>query len=140
MPDLQISPEKVAWIILKLQAFEGKVAPYDTDDENDDAGEDQIADALENRNDDPVVKELTGFIDALNVDEQLDLVALAWVGRGTYEIDEWDDAREAAADEKTTQTVRYLLGTPLAADHLAEGLVAFGIDPAEIEANVSAEG
>jgi hypothetical protein len=140
MPDLQISPEKVAWIILKLQAFEGKVAPYDNDDENDDAGEDQIADALENRNDDPVVKELTGFIDALNVDEQLDLVALAWVGRGTYEIDEWDDAREAAADEKTTQTVRYLLGTPLAADHLAEGLVAFGIDPAEIEANVSAEG
>ncbi len=140
MPDLQISPEKVAWIILKLQAFEGKVAPYDTDDENDDAGEDQIADALENRNDDPVVKELTGFIDALNVDEQLDLVALAWVGRGTYEIDVWDDAREAAADEKTTQTVRYLLGTPLAADHLAEGLVAFGIDPAEVEANVSAEG
>ena len=140
MPDLQISPEKVAWIILKLQAFEGKVAPYDTDDENDDAGEDQIADALENRNDDPVVKELTGFIGALNVDEQLDLVALAWVGRGTYEIDEWADAREAAADEKTTQTVRYLLGTPLAADHLAEGLVAFGIDPAEVEANVSAEG
>ncbi len=140
MPELQLSPEKVAWIILKLRAFEGKVAPYETAAENDDEGEDQIADALENRADDPVVSELRGFIDALNSDEQIDLVALAWVGRGTFDIEDWDEARTAASEEKTTRTDRYLLGTPLAADYLAEGLAAFGIDPAEVEANVSAEG
>lgn len=140
MPDLQISPEKVAWIILKLQAFEGKVAPYDVDAENDDPGEDQIADALENRNDDPVVRELAGFIGALNEDEQIDLVALVWLGRGTYTLEEWDDARTEAEGARSTSTVHYLLGTPLAADHLAEGLSAFGIDPAVVEANVSAEG
>lgn len=140
MPDLEIWPEKVAWIILKLQAFEGKVAPYELDSEKDDPGEDEIADALENRKDDPVVRELAGFISALNEDEQIDLVALAWVGRGTYDIDEWEDARATAGQERTTSALRYLLGSPLAADHLAEGLSAFGIDPAAVETAVSEEG
>jgi hypothetical protein len=140
MPELQISPEKVAWLILKLRSFGAKVSPYETGAENDDPGEDQIADALENRQDDPVVRELTGFIRSLNVDEQTDLVALTWLGRGTYELDDWEDARRTAAEEKTTPTERYLFGMPLAADYLAEGLAAFGFDPAELEANVSAEG
>jgi hypothetical protein len=140
MPELQISPEKVAWLILKLQAFSAKVSPYETDAENDDPGEDQIADALENRGDDPVVREVVGFVRSLNDDEETDLVALAWLGRGTYEIEDWDDARSTAAEERTTRTEQYLLGTPLAAEYLAEGLSAFGFDPATLEANVSAEG
>lgn len=140
MPELQISAEKVAWLILKLEAYEGKVAPYDNDAENDDAGEDQIADALENRNDDPVVNEIVDFVGSLDEDEETDLVALLWLGRGTYTIDEWEEARRTARQEHTTRTARYILGSPLAADELSEGLVAFGIDPASIEANVSAEG
>jgi hypothetical protein len=140
MPTLQISPEKVGWLILKLRSFESKVAPYDTDEENTDEGEDQFADALENRNDDPVVREIVGFMASLNVDERLDLVALVWIGRGTYEVSDWQEAREAAAAEKTTPTARYLLGTPLAASYLAEGLAQCGFDPAEIAANVLAEG
>jgi hypothetical protein len=140
MPELQISAEKVAWLILKLEAYEGKVAPYDTDAENDNPGEDEIADALENRNDDPVVAEIVDFIQSLDEDEETDLVALMWVGRGTYTVDEWAEARRTARSERTSSTAGYILGSPLAADELAEGLNAFGIDPAEVEANVSAEG
>jgi hypothetical protein len=140
MPTLQISPERVAWLILQLRAFESKVAPYETDEENTDEGEDQIADALENRDDDPLVREISGFVASLNMDERLDLVALVWLGRGTYELAEWEEAREAAAAEKTTPTARYLMGTPLAADYLSEGLSQFGFDPAEIEADVLAAG
>jgi hypothetical protein len=130
MPELQIAPEKVGWLILKMRAFDAKVAPYiDANEES----EDDESELIENRSDDPDAAEITGFIRTLNEDEESDLVALAWVGRGTFDIDDWDEARRTARQERTTRTERYLLGMPLLADYLAAGLEAFGIDPAKAE-------
>lgn len=140
MPELEIAPERVAWIILKLRGIEGKVAPAEFNRDEDEEGDDPIADALESRHDDPEIREVAGFIASLDLDEQIDLVSLMWVGRGTYDVDEWDAAREAAADGRTTSTARYLLGTPMASDYLADGLVAFGIDPENLESADSDEG
>ena len=62
-------------------------------------------------------------------EEQVDLVALMRLGRGDGTIEEWDDLRREAADERerNRHTARYLLGQPLLGDYLADGLAAFGL-------------
>ena len=87
-----------------------------------------MADVLEDTADDPVRQELVAFIRGLNVDEQVRLVALAWIGRGTYDKSEWDEAVALATQEHNRRTAEYLLGLPLLGDYLEEGLAAFGQD------------
>ena len=36
--------------------------------------------------------ELRAFLDRLNEDEATELVALFWIGRGSFEADDWDEA------------------------------------------------
>jgi hypothetical protein len=74
-----------------------------------------------------VVGEITGFINAMTEDEQVDLVALMRLGRGDGTIEEWDDLRREAADGRNRRIASYLLGEPLISDYLAEGLDAFGL-------------
>jgi hypothetical protein len=56
------------------------------------------------------------------------LVALMWVGRGDYSLEEWDEALKFAEETWTERTAEYLVGTPLLADFLAEGLQQFETD------------
>ncbi len=130
MPELQIDPQKVGWLILKARAFDSKVSPSNDAADTSDDDEEELTD---NREGDSDVAEIVGFVRGLNEDEETDLVALAWVGRGTYDIEDWEAARETARSERGTRTERYLLGMPLLADYLAEGLDAFGIDPGDAE-------
>ena len=53
------------------------------------------------------------------------LVALMWVGRGDYSLEEWEEALQFAEETWTENTAEYLIGTPLLADYLAEGLQQF---------------
>lgn len=71
--------------------------------------------------------ELRAFIDALTDEEKASLVAIMWIGRGSFAPDELDEAIATAAEEATTPTSDYLLGTPHLADHLENGLDALGI-------------
>ena len=97
--------------------------------------DDGMVDVLEDHKDDPVMAELIGAISALSDDEQIDLITLAWLGRGTGTLDEWDDLHSQAADAHNRRTTaRYLLGLPLLADFLAEGLDQLGLSCEEIEA------
>jgi hypothetical protein len=77
--------------------------------------------------------EFDAFIEALNEDEQVNLVALMWVGRGTYDADTFDEAVEMARQEATTPTAEYLKGSPHLADHLENGLDALGISAMDAE-------
>ncbi|MGO9547605.1 MAG: DUF3775 domain-containing protein [Rhodomicrobium sp.] len=125
---LTISPEKVCFIAVKAREFDVK----DVDSEQEtgsNATDDGMAGVLEDRGDDPVQQELTAFIEALTEDEQIDLVALAWLGRDGDSIGDWPALREEAADAHGTHadgTARYLLGMPVLSDYLEEGLVMFG--------------
>ena len=76
------------------------------------------------------------FIDALNYDEQANLVALAWVGRGTFEKEEFAEAVETARNERINATASYLMGIPMLADFLEEGLEKMGYTVDEIESDV----
>ena len=88
---------------------------------------------LEDHEDDPVVEELTCFIDGLSEDEQIDLVALAWLGRDDYSASDWDTVREEAALAHNHRTASYLLGMPLLGDFLEEGLSMLGRSCEEFE-------
>ena len=57
-----------------------------------------MIDVLEDDGHDPVVREITGFINAMTEDEQIDLVALMRLGRGDGTIEEWNDLRREAAE------------------------------------------
>ena len=45
-----------------------------------------------------------------------------WLGRGDYTVDEWERALTDARASWNERTADYLLGTPLLADYLADGL------------------
>lgn len=89
---------------------------------------------LEDHRDDPVAQELRSFIQALSEDEQIDLVALAWLGRDDASAEDWPAVREEAARAHNQRTARYLLGTPLIGDFLEEGLSLLGYSCEEFEA------
>jgi hypothetical protein len=88
--------------------------------------DDNMVDVLEDDGSDPVVREITGFINALSEDEQVDLVALMRLGRGDGSIEEWRDLRREAVEGRNGRTANYLLGEPMLGDFLAEGLDQFG--------------
>ena len=75
--------------------------------------------------DDPVREELLGAIRSLNDDERIRLVALAWLGRGTYSKEEWREAVTTARTEHSRRTAEYLLDLPLLGDYLEDGLAMF---------------
>jgi hypothetical protein len=127
MPELTISPEKVAFLIEKAREFDVKEMDSDPDSGSNGA-DDEMIDVLEDNGRDPVQRELTGFINALTEDEQIDLVALMRLGRGDGSIEEWTALRREAAEGSNGRTASYLLGEPMLGDLLAEGLDAFGID------------
>jgi Protein of unknown function (DUF3775) len=123
IPNLSISPEKAFFIVAKARQSDSKATESDlVSDLNDD-------DAVYGRDDDSKVtdrSELSGFIRGLNVDEQIDLVALMWLGRGDGDLDNWHDLRAEAARAHNNRTASYLIGTPMLADYLEEALSQFG--------------
>lgn len=130
---LTIDPDKVCSIIIKARVFDAGLS-FAGDDPGSDLAlaevdeleeQDERSDAEEG---DSTRDELVELIQGLNVDEQVELVALAWLGRGSYTAEEWSDAVAEASRAHNERTAEYLLGMPLLADYLEEGLAAFGLD------------
>jgi len=89
-----------------------------------------------------VREELVGAIRDLNDDERMRLVALAWLGRGTYDLGEWKDAVATAKLEHSRRTAEYLLTLPLLGDYLEDGLAIFDegiVDTDDTREGVDAE-
>ncbi|HEY1962833.1 MAG TPA: DUF3775 domain-containing protein [Rhizomicrobium sp.] len=123
--ELGIATDKVCFVIVKARQFDVKEGNADPNSGSD-AIDDGFTDVLEDKPDDPVFRELTDFIGGLDIEEQLNLVALAWLGRGTYDKTEWNEALTIARQEHNNRTAQYLLGLPLLGDYLEEGLAQFG--------------
>jgi Protein of unknown function (DUF3775) len=132
---LEIAPEKVAHIIIKAREYDSKVGSWDDTSKAGDA-EDDPDSILEDFANDPTRAELVSFINALNDDEQAHLVALAWIGRGTYEPEDLGEAVATARRERVNATSRYLVGMPLLADYLEEGLEKLGISAEDAESDI----
>ncbi|MBI3513186.1 MAG: DUF3775 domain-containing protein [Proteobacteria bacterium] len=100
-------------------------AAIDADSGSNPADDAAVA-ILEDTPDNPLVEELTDALDGLNVDERAELLALMWVGRGDFSRGEWRDAMHLAHQRLNERETRYLVGTPLLGDYLAEGLADLG--------------
>ena len=132
LPGLSISPEKICFVVVKAREFDAKDIVTDPDDGSN-ASDDGMISVLEDHRDDPVVQELRGFINALTEDEQIDLVALTWLGRGDGDFEDWNALRAEASRAHNNRTASYLLGMPQLADFLEDGLAAFGGSCEEFE-------
>ena len=122
---LTIDPDKVCFIIVKARALDAN-----TDAGMGDAGgsmiDDDMLEVLDEATEDATGEELKAFIDGLNIDEQIELVALSWVGRASFTKEEWAEAVREARHAHSRHTADYLMGMPLLGDYLADGLAEFG--------------
>jgi uncharacterized tellurite resistance protein B-like protein len=84
--------------------------------------------ADEAANEAPAAQELMATIADLEPDQQIELVALMWLGRGDFDIDEWKTAVAEATRAYNARTADYLIATPLLADYLLEGLDLHGYE------------
>jgi hypothetical protein len=127
---LTISPEQAFFIIVKAREFDEQVESADPDSGSN-PPDDREVDVLEEDADNPVQEELEEALDALNVDEQLDLIALTWLGRGEYSS--FAEAREEASDMRDKHITEHLIGTPKLGDFLEEGLAQIGYSLEDFE-------
>ena len=125
---LGISTRKIAHIIVRAREFDVKVGRWDRPGDTADAET-----ILESRSSDATERELRAFIANLNDDEKASLVAVMWIGRETFDVQELDEAIQTAIEEATTPTESYLLGIPLLPDYLEDGLEKLGISSLEAE-------
>jgi len=130
---IDIAVDKVAYIIAKAREYDVKVGAQDQPDRRPDPDDADFRDILEDYSGDPTAEELHEAIAGLNVDEQTSLVALFWVGRGTYEAEDWSEALTNARDAHNDRTPEYLMGSPMLPDSLEEGLTRLGYDLEDIE-------
>ena len=141
IPALNIATDKVGFIILKAREYDVKEGDSDPDTGSNPT-DDGNADVLEDQAGDPVREELVAAIRGLDEDARAELVALAWLGRGTYDLDEWQEAVATARSEHKKRAAEYLLGLPLLGDYLEDGLAMFDegiVDDADRNESVNRE-
>lgn len=124
MPTLTITPDSAFEILLKAREFDVKVAETDPDSGSNPSDDDSV-DTLEFAPKDDTQRELFSAISDLNDDEQLDLIALIWVGRSDFTLEEWQAAREAAKDIGRARTPRYVSEIPLVSNYIEDALSQF---------------
>lgn len=120
---LSINPDVVCAIIEKCQEFhaqEGVSIPHTAESIGDDA--DWAMQMLADHADDPTYQELKFLIGDLDPAHQVELVALMWLGRGDFTKEEWKEALKEAHANWNSRSAEYLVGTPLVANYLQEGL------------------
>ena len=128
--ELAIAVETVCRIILRAREFEALIPDTDPDDASN-GSDDGMVDAIEDGPDEdgdgnPAEAELRAIIDDLAEDEQAEVIALAMVGCGDFELSEWKDAIEAASEELDAPA-DWMLGQPTLSTDLEAGLAAFGL-------------
>ncbi|SNT75999.1 DUF3775 domain-containing protein [Paracoccus seriniphilus] len=115
---LQISPEKIAHVIIRAREYDSGVNAWAHQGGGRQHG---------NRT------ELHDFIAGLNEDEQASLVAVMWIGRESFDAADLDEAMRTAREENTTPTEDYLMGEPQLSDLLEAGMDALGLSPEDAE-------
>jgi hypothetical protein len=119
-----INTDKVCFIVVKARELESEDSGVEADASN--PTDDHFVSVLTEEAFDTVRAEIASFIEAMDEEQQAELVALAWVGRGDFSADEWETALTEARARHEGPTSAYLLGQPLLSAHLENGLGEFG--------------
>src|SRR4051812_3844827 len=125
--------ESLCRIIIRARENEAQVPAQDPDEDADNVDDMDDEDgtgagglsSLEDELNSSVEEELRAALEELAEDQLAETLALAWVGRGTYDASEWDEAFSEASDTDPESTVDELMDMPLLASHLDAGLAAF---------------
>ncbi len=122
---LNVNPDTVCRLIDLAHVFHAKeavVIPQEPTSPSDDWALQVLAD----HGDDEVFLEFQSIIKDLEPDQQQQVVALFWLGRGDAGLDDWASLLEQAADDWNERTAEYLIAHPFLADHLQDGLELHG--------------
>ena len=124
--------ETICRLILRAKELEAQVPaeepdedPDDVDDFEDDGEGGGTLSVLEDELNDGIEEEVRAVLDDLAEDQLAEVLALAWVGRGTYDVGEWDEAFAEANDLSVEERMGELSDMPLLGGHLEAGLAAF---------------
>jgi hypothetical protein len=120
MDELNLNPKFLQNLILRTRAVMTGDAAQADDEGNYVDEKDGAPPSYDDR--DQTLAELAGEIEDLEPDQQAELVALMWIGRGDMEPDEWEGALRLAMERRQGPTSTYLLSNPLLAEHWDEGL------------------
>lgn len=122
---LNVNPETVCRLIDLAQEFHAQeevTFPAEPDISSDDWGT-QILAAHDN---DLTLQEFRAIIDDLSPEQQSEVVALHWLGRGEYTASQWTTTVRDALASDFGNVANYLIAHPLLPDYLREGLDMLG--------------
>jgi hypothetical protein len=118
-------------IILRAREYEAQTpSDYDRGEDPDNVDDEQegALSVLEDEINDSVEEELQAAFEDLGEDQLAEVVAFAWVGQGTYDAADWDEAMEEAqalVGEGVEGAIAELMEQPMLASVLDSGLAAF---------------
>jgi hypothetical protein len=125
MPELRINPDKVCEFLEAAREVAGKV-PATTGDKTSSGDDSPLKFMEDDGAGDPIRQQMVEFVGGLNVDEQVDLLALIYLGRGDFGLDEWDDALVEAGDRIGAGDADFMIGDRALPAYLGDALDAFG--------------
>ena len=120
-------------IILRAREYEAQTASdYDRGEDPDNVDDEQegALSVLEDEINDSVEEELQAVFEDLGEDQLAEVIAFCWVGQGTYDASDWDEAIEEAQSMVTAssdEAINELLEQPMLASILESGLAAFDL-------------
>jgi hypothetical protein len=124
MPELRISTEKVCDFIEAAREVAGKV-PSTAGDHTTTGDDSKLVTIEDYLGEDDRRREMVEFIAGLNIDEQIDLLALIMLGRGDYDIADWDVAVAEAQGRIAARDPDFMIGDAALPEYLGDGLEAF---------------
>jgi hypothetical protein len=125
--ELTVSLETICRLIVRARELEAQVPTIEDDEEDDPTESDDPRAALEEEANEAIEDEVRTLLEDLPDDELAEVLALALVGRGTFDAGEWDEALEEANADDADSVVDQLLDMPMLAGYLDAGLAAFDL-------------
>lgn len=127
--ELETPLDTICRLIVRAREWDSQVPSLEPDevDEDEPVQQDDQYDVMIDEKNSSVEEEIEGLLEDLPEDELYEVLALAWIGRGTFEADDWDDALEAAADGEPEDAIAQLMDMPMLAAYLDAGLAAFDL-------------
>lgn len=124
--------ETLCRIILRAREYEAQTVDYADDEDADDVDDEQegMLSVLEDDINDSVEEELRAVFEDLGEDQLAEVIAFCWVGQGTYDASDWDEAMEEAQSEvsdSVDEAIDGLMDQPMLASVLESGLAAFDL-------------
>jgi hypothetical protein len=124
--------ETLCRIVLRAREYEAQTVDYADEEDADDVDDEQegMLSVLEDDINDSVEEELRSVFEDLGEDQLAEVIAFCWVGQGTYEAGDWDEAMEEAqgvVGESVDEAIDELMDQPMLASVLESGLAAFDL-------------